>query len=60
MLYCLSFHSLSFCEAEQLILGVTPLYYKCNQKSCKGQAHTTEGKQMFPKYIKICKGNNFA
>lgn len=59
MLYRLSFGLLNFRDAEELLLGVIFLYYKCNKIDYKGQPITTERKQMFPKYIKICKENNF-
>ncbi|MBN3894000.1 MAG: hypothetical protein HWQ41_01455 [Nostoc sp. NOS(2021)] len=37
MLYCLSFGSLNFREAEELLLGVTFLYYKSNILDYKRQ-----------------------
>lgn len=58
MLYCLSFGSLNFREAEELLLGVTSLYYKCNNIDYNRQSITTGRKQMFSQCIKICKENH--
>lgn len=58
MLYCLSFDSLNFREAEELLLGITFLYYNCNKIDYKRQSITTGRKQMFSQCIKICKENH--
>ncbi len=60
MLYCLLFGSLNFRKAEELLLGVTFLYYKCSAIDYKRQPITTQRKQMFGRCIKICKENHSA
>lgn len=59
MLYCLSFGSLNFREAEELLLGVMACNTNVTFWTYKRQPMTTERKQIRTRCIEICKENNF-